>query len=404
MRTSMMNKLKVPYRGLGSELGEQELIAVKEAMSQDDLCSGIYVEKFEQAFCEYTGAKYAIACSNCTTALELGTSAFGLKAGDEVITTPLTFIATSIPLLKRDVKVVFADIDPRTFNIDPAEIEKHITERTRAIYVVHYAGLAVDMDPILELAKKYNLKVLEDAAHASGTEYKNKKIGNIGDITCFSFQSLKNMTTLGDGGMITTNDKQLEEKIRLLKTFNIKKLPDRTTKYGHRDKEFPFYWDVVSADGEVGLNYRMSEVESAVGLVQLEKLDKLNARRIEIAQKLNEAFIGNPALTIPYCPDGCKHVYHLYTLLLDEEIIGSKDKFMQILDKEYDIDVWTQYCPNYLYTIYRQRGYDPGLCPIAEEIFLKHLVNLPIYPTLTDQQVEYMTEAVLETVDRLTKE
>ena len=236
-----MNKLTVPYKGLGSELGEQELVAVKQAMSQDDLCSGVYVEKFEQAFCKYTGAKYAIACSNCTTALELGTAALGLKAGDEVITTPLTFIATSLPLLKRDVKVVFADIDPRTFNIDPAEIEKHITERTRAIYVVHYAGLAADMDTILDLAKKYNLKVLEGAAHASGAEYKNKKVGNIGDITCFSFQSLKNMTTLGDGGMVTTNDKQLEEKIRLLKTFNIKKLPDRTTKYGHRDKELPFY-------------------------------------------------------------------------------------------------------------------------------------------------------------------
>ncbi len=148
----------------------------------------------------------------------------------------------------------------------------------------------------------------------------------------------------------------------------------------------------------------MSEVEAAVGLVQLKKLDKFTARRIEIARRLNAAFADNPALTIPYCPDGCKHVYHLYTLLVDERIIGSKDRFMEILDKEYGIDLWTQYCPNYLYTIYRERGYKRGLCPRAEDMFLKQLVNLPIYPTLTDQQVEYMAEAVLQTVDRLREE
>ncbi len=404
MKTSTMSKMKVPYKGLGSCLGEEELQAVREALSQDDLCSGIYVRKFERAFAEYTGAEYAIACSNCTTALELATAAIGLKEGDEVITTPITFIATSLPLLKRNVKVVFADIDPQTFNIGPNEIEKHITERTRAIYVVHYAGLSADMDSILSLAKKYNLRVVEDAAHASGAEYRGKKVGNIGDITCFSFQSLKNMTTLGDGGMVTTNDEQLDEKIRLLKTFNIKPLPGRVKKYGHRDKEIPFYWDVVCVGDEVGLNYRMSEVESAVGLVQLRKLDRLNARRIEIAQRLNSAFADNPALTVPYSPEECKHVYHLYTLLVDEQVIGSKDRFMEILDKEYGIDVWTQYCPNYLYTIYRSRGYQRGLCPIAERIFFESLVNLPIYPTLTDKQVEYMINAVQETVERLKEE
>jgi len=392
-------KMKVPYSGIGSLIGPEEIDAVKDALAQDDLCSGHFVGRFEKAFSAYVGAKHAIACSNCTTALELATAALGLKAGDEVITTPLTFIATSLPLLKRNVRVVFADIDPATFNIDPQSVRRVITSRTRAIYVVHYAGLPADMDAIMSIAREYGLKVVEDAAHAPGAAYKGKKVGSIGDVTCFSFQSLKNMTTLGDGGMVTTDDDELARKIRLLKGFGIVHMPDRPTKYGHREKHPPFYWDVVDFNGEVGLNYRMSEPEAAVGLVQLAKLDRMNARRVKIAGRLSDALKDHPALQTPAVPPDRKHVFHLYTLLVDEKLIGSKDRFMEILDTQYGIDLWTQYCPNYLYSIYRDRGYRRGICPVAEEVFLKRLVNLPIYPALRDEQVEYMISSIQQALD-----
>ena len=395
------NLTEVPYSGIGSVIGPEDVEAVKAALEQDDLCSGHYVGRFERAFASYVGVKHAVACSNCTTALELATAALELTDCDEVITTPLTFIATSLPLLKRGVKVVFADIDPRTFNIDPAAIAELITRQTKAIYVVHYGGLSVDMDAIVELACKHGLAVVEDAAHASGAAYKGRMVGSLGDVACFSFQSLKNMTTLGDGGMITTDDDELARKVRLLKGFGIQHMPDRPTKYGHRDRQPPFYWDVVSCGNEVGLNYRMSEVEAAVGMVQLGKLERMTERRTQIAQRLNAAFAGNDALTPPLTPQGYKHAYHLYTLLVDEDIIGSKDTFMELLDKQYGIDTWTQYCPNYLFTIYRQKGYNPGLCPIAEDVFLNQLVNLPIYPAITDTQVDYMAEAVLQVVSEL---
>ena len=387
-------EIRVPYSGLGSLVGQEDVDAVKEALAQGNLCSGYYVKKFEDAFADYVGAKHAISCSNCTTALELVTAGLGLKSGDEVITTPLTFIATSLPLLKRKVRVVFADIDPLTFNLDPDSVARMVTSRTKAIYVVHYAGLSADMDRIMAIAKEYDLKVIEDAAHASGSSYKGKMVGGIGDATCFSFQSLKNMTTLGDGGMITTNDEYLASKIRRLKTFGILHLLDRTTKYGQREKNPPYYWDVKDFDGEVGLNYRMSEPEAAVGLVQLKKLNMMNSRRIQIATKINEALKDIPGLQVPYEPEQCKHVYHLYTLLVNEDVIGSKDDFMQKLDVDYGIDTWLQYCPNYLFTIYRNMGYKPGICPVAEDIFMKHLVNLPIYPSLTDEQVDYMIDAI----------
>lgn len=392
---------RVPYAGIGSIIGEEEVAEVREALHQSDLCSGYYVGRFERAFADYVGAEHAVAVSNCTSALELATAALGLKEDDEVITTPLTFIATTLPLLKRKVRVVFADIDPATYNIDPTEIARLVTSRTKAIYVVHYAGLPADMAPILEIARRHGLKVVEDAAHAPGAIYKGRKVGSIGDITCFSFQSLKNMTTLGDGGMVTCNDPLLAERVRLLKAFGIKHLADRPAKYGHREKSPPFYWDVVRVGDEVGLNYRMSEPEAAVGIVQLGRLDAMNARRIEIGRALTRSFRGVRGLTPPLEPTGCTHVYHLYTLLVDERVVGSKDAFMERLEQVEGVEAWTQYCPTYLHGIYQSMGYGTGLCPRAEQIFLRSLISLPIYPALSDSQVEHMSAAVVRTVDAL---
>lgn len=394
-------RTRVPYSGIGSIIGEEEVEAVRQALQQDDLCSGRYVQRFESAFASYVGAEHAVAVSNCTAALELATAELALKEDDEIITTPLTFIATVLPVLKRAARVRFADTDPRTLNMDPGSVAKLITRRTRAIYVVHYAGLSVDMDPILQLAQDFGLKIIEDAAHAPGAEYKGRRVGSLGDMTCFSFQSLKNMTTLGDGGMLTTNDAEVAERIRQMRGFGIVHLPDRPTKYGQRGKVPPFYWDVTDYDGELGLNYRMSEPEAAAGLVQLGRLDGMTERRRAIAMAMNDAFTDVPGLTPPLEPPGYRHVYHLYPLLIDEGVLGSKDKFMERMDVVEGVDLWTQYCPIYLHSLFRAQGYLPGLCPVAEGTFLSSLVNLPIYPMLTDDQVSHMIGAVLRTVEDL---
>ncbi len=392
--------MTVPYIDLGGDWDEQELQAVRETYESGVLAEGPRTAEFEARFAEFTGAKHAISTNNCTTALYLATQLVGLKPGDEVITTPLTFIATNLPILARGAKPVFCDIDPRTFNLDPNQVADRITSRTKAIYPVHYAGLPVDMDPLTEIARANGLAIVEDAAHAVGARYKDRMVGNIGDFTCFSFQSLKNMTTMGDGGMLTTNDDEAAGRARRLRTFGIVHLPDRPNKYGVRDLEPPFYWDVQSFRGEIGTNYRLSEPRAAVGLVQLAKLKGFNERRRQIGHHLSRELQDVPGLTVPYEPPDCHHVFHLYTLRVSEDAVGSKDDFMREMVENEEVDVWTQYCPNYLYTLYRERGYRRGLCPVCEEVFFKELVNLPIYVRLTDAQVEHMVGAVKRTVEK----
>ena len=238
--------LKVPYSFFGSIYDEEEDKAVLAAMKQDSLTMGPQVQTFQKVFAEYVGTKYAFATSNCTTAMHVCAQVIGLRPGDEVIVTPNTFIATSLVVLKEGATPVYADIDERTFNIDPEEVEKKVTNRTKAIFVVHYGGQMVDMDPIMEIANKYHLVVLEDCAHAPGAEYKGRKAGSIGDFGCFSFHSLKNITTLGEGGMITCNNDRYAEGIENLRCMNNKHWENQT------DYWIPSHFDTVTFDGKWG--------------------------------------------------------------------------------------------------------------------------------------------------------
>ena len=213
--------LKVPYSYMGSIYDEAEEQNIMKAMHEDSLTMGPFVKKFQDKFAAMCGTKYAFATSNCTTAMHVAAQAMGLQPGDEVIVTPNTFIATSLVVLKEGATPVYADIDPRTFNIDPKEIEKKVTNKTKAIFVVHYGGQMCDMDPIMDIAKKHNLIVLEDCAHAPGAEYKGRRAGSFGDFGCFSFHSLKNITTLGEGGMITTNNDEYAARIDKLRCMNL---------------------------------------------------------------------------------------------------------------------------------------------------------------------------------------
>jgi dTDP-4-amino-4,6-dideoxygalactose transaminase len=395
-------KIKVPYLFFGSIFDEEEEKAVLAAMKQDSLTMGENTAAFQKEFAEYHGVKHAFAVTSCTTAMHVATQVFGIKPGDEVIVTPNTFIATTLVILKEGGIPVYADIDPKTYNISPAEIEKKITPKTKAIYVVHYGGQMCDMDPIMEIARKHNLYVLEDCAHAPGAEYKGRKAGSIGDVGCFSFHSLKNMTTLGEGGMITTNRDDFVKPISMLRCMNIQEWPpERKTE----DYWYPSHFDVEDVNGKWGCNYRMNEIQAAVGRTQLKKLDMLNAKRQEIGRYINKGLEGIEGITTVYEDPNCKHVYHLYTLCVEEEILGvDRDAFLRVLYREEGVQGILHYEPNYLFTGLQKMGrYQKGDCPVAEKFFYKRELNLPMHPRLTKEEQDIMIQAVKNTVEKVRK-
>ena len=392
-------KLKVPYSFMGSIYDKEEEQAVLAAMKQDSLTMGPQVKLFQSEFAAKHDVKHAFAVSNCTTGMHLCTQLFQIKPGDEVIVTPNTFIATSLVILKENAIPVYADIDPRTFNIDPKEIEKKITKKTKAIYVVHYGGLMCDMDPIMALAKKHKLYVLEDCAHTPNAEYKGRKAGSIGDVGVFSFHSLKNMTTCGEGGMITSNHDEWVEPIEALRCMNLDHykpgqthweysggiVMEKKTKY---DYWIPSHFDVKDIAGYWGNNYRMNEIQAAVGRVQIKKLDMLTDKRVAFGRAISEGIKGIKGVTPVYEPSYAKHVYHLYTLCVEEKELGcGRDDFLRILYVEEGVQGILHYQPTYHFSGLKKMGIT-GNCPNAEAFFYKREMNLPMHPRLTQQNIQ----------------
>ena len=389
----------IPYEFQGSVYDQNEFHFMTQAFLGDSLTSGNQVASFEAEFATYCGARHAFAVSSCTAGLDIAADAIGLKEGDEVITTPITFIATSLPLLRRKAVPVFADVDPKTFNLDPYKIEEKITPKTKAIFVVYYGGQMADMDAIMDIAKRNNLVVVADAAHTPGAEYKNKKCGAgaTADLTVFSFHSLKNMTTCGEGGMITTDNDEYAKKIYLLRTMGVQSFEDQT------DYWLPYHYDVVTIDGAIGNNFRMNEVSAAFGRAQLMKLDSvLNQKRISIGRYLNAGLQGVEGVETPYEEPNCKHIYYLYTLKYRPDVVGApKDAFIRELYYSHGIQPIMHYKPSYLFTIYRDLGYKPGICPVAEDVFFNQIVNMPIHPRLTESQMDYVIDAVQKSIHTL---
>lgn len=407
-------KLKVPYSFFGSIYDEDEKKAVLEAMKQDSLTMGPQVKKFQEEFAKAHNVKHAFAVSNCTTGMHLCTQIFNLKEGDEVIITPNTFIATSLVLLKEKVKPVYADIDPKTFNIDPVDIKRKITRKTKAIYCVHYGGQMCDMDPIMALAKKHKLLVLEDCAHTPAAEYKGRKAGSIGDVGVFSFHSLKNITTCGEGGMITTNHDEWVKPIEMLRCMNLShwegKEQDFT--YGkyklHKvvDGKYSDYWlpshfDVDDVNGHWGNNYRMNEIQAAVGAVQIKKLDMLTKKRQQNGRYINKGIKGVKGVQGTYEDPNCKHVFHLYTLCIDPKFFG-RDEFMRVLYREEGVQGILHYQPTYHFTGLKKLGIK-GNCPVAEEFFYNRGINLPMHPRLTKQNLDDMVAGIINTAKKLSR-
>ena len=388
--------LKVPYSFFGSIYDQDETNRIAEAMAQDSQTMGPQVQTFQKNFAAFTGTKYAFAVSNCTTAMHVCSQVIGLRPGDEVITTPNTFIATSLVILKEGATPVFADIDPRTFNIDPKEVEKKVTNRTKAIYVVHYGGQMVDMDPIMEIARKYHLAVLEDCAHAPGAEYKGRKAGSIGDFGCFSFHSLKNMTTLGEGGMITCNNDRYAEGIENLRCMNLDHWKDQ------KDYWIPSHFDIKTFDGKWGNNYRMNEIQAAAGIAQLAKVDRLNRIRAENGRYISEGLRGIKGVTPVYEDPNGKHIYHLYTVCIEAAELGaSRDDFLRVLYNEEGVQGILHYQPTYHFTAFKNMGYAQDICPLAENFFYRREFNTPQHPRLTKTDLDNIILGIRNTAKKV---
>jgi perosamine synthetase len=380
----------------GSIYGEEEKAAVLEVLAANAPSCGANVQQFEREFAAYCGTEYGLAVSSATAGLALALIAAGVGPGDEVITTPISWISTANAAAVLGAKVVFADVEPCTLNLDPQSVASKITDRTKVILPVHLYGQCCDIDALNALARPRGIVVVEDAAHAAGAEYKGRKAGSLGDIGVFSFHQQKNMVTLGEGGMITTSSKTLFESMLSHRSLCARTY-DPKGKYLAIDESIqPMgkrYWH-LEFDG-IGFNYRMTEIQAAVGLVQLRKLDSLNARRIEIAQKYNEGLRGIKGLQLPHVPSHIKHTFHVYLLLLEQEFRLSKEDFMWELYNSKQIKAWSHYMPIHLTQIYRSMGHGEGECPVAEAMAERY-VSIPIHPRMTEESIQYVIESIRE--------
>jgi len=368
---------------------EDDIAAVARVLRGDWLTTGPTVAEFERRFADRVGARYAVALSSGTAALHAACFAAGVGRGDEVITSPMTFVASANCALFLGAKPAFADIDPRTYNIDPAEIEKKITPHTKAIIPVHYTGQPCDLDAIHAIARRHNLTVIEDAAHALGAEYKGRPVGSISDMTVFSFHPVKHITT-GEGGMVTTDDAELYQWLLLFRSHGITRDPEMMT-----ENEGPWYYEAL----DLGFNYRLSDIQAALGISQLAKLDRFLARRREIAARYNDAFAELPAVQIPYQAPYGRSAWHLYVLSLRlEELRKGRREIFDALRAE-NIGVNVHYIPVYHHPYYRWLG-DPDSCSLqgfycyqAEELY-RRIITLPLFPAMTDRDAADVIAAV----------
>ncbi len=360
-----MSNIKVPIAK--PIIGDEEIENVVEVLKSGMIAQGPKVAEFEEQFAEWVGADYGIAVNSGTAALHVALLSCGIGEGDEVITTPFTFIASGNSILYTGAKPVFADIDLKTYTIDPNSIENLISENTKAILPVQLYGQSANMDKINEIAEKYGLTVIEDAAQAHGATCNGEKVGSLGDMACFSFYPTKNMTT-SEGGIITTNDEDLAENARVFRAHGA------SIRYHH---------------DEIGYNFRMTDISAAIGLAQLDKIDEFNDKRIANAAYLNEGLKDVDGVITPYCAYGSKHVYHQYTIRVEK---GDRDDWVDIIN-ECGVGTGIHYpIPLYNQPVYKGLGIS-GNCPNAE-LAANNVISLPVHPSLTKEDLDLVIEAV----------
>lgn len=354
-----MGKKTYPYGK--QSLGLSDYWAVLSTLKSPFLTCGPKVKEFEQAICDYTGAKYCVSVANATAALHIAMLALGVNQGDEVITSPNTFLASSNCILYAGGTVKFADIEADTANIDAEQIEKQITDKTKGLIPVHFAGQSCDMERIHQIAQKHNLFVVEDAAHAIGSNYKNTKVGSCkySDMTIFSFHPVKTITT-GEGGAITTNNEELYKKLLALRSHGM-----------YKDGEMTSNWKYEMRD--LGFNYRLTDIQASLGIEQLKKLDKFKQRRREIVEYYNKN-LGLPHLEEKEFSNAC---FHLYPVM-----VRNREKFYHKA-KKAGLFLQVHYIPVHTQPYYKNLGFKEGDYPNAE-IYYKKCISLPLYPSLTD--------------------
>lgn len=370
-------------------IDKEDIKAVVEVLKSDWVTTGPKVAEFEAALCKYTGAKYAVAVSSGTAALHLACLAAEIKQGDEVITSPITFVASANCVLYCKGKPIFADIQEDTANIDPLEIRKKINKRTRAIIPVHFAGHPCDMDEVSSLAKKHGLTVIEDAAHALGAEYKGSRIGSCrySDMAVFSFHPVKSITT-GEGGAVLTNRKDLYQKLVMLRNHGI--IRKRHLKYV---SDGPWHYEMLS----LGFNYRITDIQCALGLSQLKKLQAFITQRRRIASVYAKRLSELEGLIIPEEKAYVCSSWHLYPLRLTE--FGRRRRVFEGL-KKLGIGVQVHYIPVYRQPYYQRIGYKKGFCPKAEE-FYRGEISIPIYPSMKNNEINLVINKICRILSKI---
>ena len=354
-------------------IGKDELKNVTNCIETNWISSiGKYIKEFEEKFSKYCNAKHGITTNSGTTALHLALISLDIGGGDEVILPTLTMVATADAVVYTGAKPVFVDSEPKTWNIDVKKIEEKINDKTKAIIPVHIYGHPVDMDAILEIAKKYNLYVIEDAAEAHGAEYKGKKVGCLGDIGCFSFYANKIITT-GEGGMIVTNDDEIAEKARLLKDLA-------------HSKEKRFLHNFI------GFNYRMTNLQAAVGVAQLEKIEKFVRMRRNNAMLYNSLLGNIKGITLPVEEEWAKNVYWMYSILIEDDFGIDRDE-LRIQLKKNGIETRTFFIPMHQQPIFKKMGLSEGNCPVADELSRKGLY-LPSSSSLTEKDIRFVCQNI----------
>ncbi|MET3698883.1 UDP-4-amino-4,6-dideoxy-N-acetyl-beta-L-altrosamine transaminase [Bacillus oleivorans] len=374
-------------------IDEADIEAVVNVLKGDFLTTGPVISRFEQQIANYVGSKYAAAFSSGTAALHAACFAAGISEGDEVITTPMTFAASANCILYQGGKPVFADIDPFTYNIDPTAIESLITEKTKCIIPVDFTGQPADLDAIRQIADKYNLTIIEDAAHALGAVCKGRKIGSISDMTMFSFHPVKNITT-GEGGVITTNNQALYEKLIQFRTHGITRDPKQLV-HNHG----PWYYEMHF----LGYNYRMTDIQAALGLSQLRKIDGFIKKRKHLAALYDEAFRDMKEVVLPFQKQDCNSSWHLYIIRLKLDLLKESRKEIFEALQEENIGINVHYIPVYYHPFYQKLDYQKGLCPNAEKLY-EEIITLPLFPLMTEADIQDVIEAVKKVITHYSAE
>ena len=374
-------------------IDDTDITAVVDVLKSDYLTCGPKITEAEAKLCEITGAKHAVLIANGTAALHATAFAAGIKPGDEVITTPITFAASANCSLYCGGTPIFADINPETYNISPDEIEKKITSRTKAVVAVDYTGQAVEIDRIREICDKNNLVFIEDAAHSLGTKYNGQPVGSLADMTEFSFHPVKTCTA-GEGGAITTNDDELYKKLVLFRTHGITRFQD----WMDKESEGGWYYQQI----DLGYNYRMTDMQAALLTSQLNKLNLFATRRKELVKHYDEAFSEMPEITVQKEIPESDTVRHLYIIQLNIEMLKCGRREIYDALQAEGVGVNVHYIPVYYFPYYQKLGYRKGICPNAENLY-ERMISIPLYYSMTDEDQGKVIEAIKKVINYFRK-